>query len=213
MFVWTIGIRNVPTSGVYSCSRWRELRRSHIRSIFNKFQNCGHRYEAGSGCSGFEWFPKFLPHALFTIYVMSDCRSAISKSRASTLSADGATGPWTILGEYFLTRKPGKGADGHRRQRTRLVPVYLQSQSHKLLAAGSAEIKLSAVCGNFRKFRCSLTLTLTLDRVEVILVRISGRGLPIHQVRSKSEKLFVDVRTDGRTHLSSNLLGNRLAMT
>jgi len=50
-----------------------------------------------------------------------------------------------------------------------------------------------------------VTLTLTLDRVEVILVRICGRGLPTHQIRWKSEKLFVDVRTD----LSSNLLGHR----
>jgi len=54
---------------------------------------------------------------------------------------------------------------------------------------------------------------LTLDRVEVTLVRICGRGLPTHQIRWKSEKLFVDVRTDvrmdGRTHLSSNLLGHR----
>jgi len=39
-------------------------------------------------------------------------------------------------------------------------------------------------------------LTLTLDRVEVTLVRICGRGLPTHQIRWKSEKLFVDVRTD-----------------
>jgi len=39
-------------------------------------------------------------------------------------------------------------------------------------------------------------------------VRICGRGLPTHQIRWKSEKLFVDVRTDGRTHLSSNLLGH-----
>ena len=66
-----------------------------------------------------------------------------------------------------------------------------------------------------------MTLTLTLDRVEVILLRICGRGLPTHQIRWKSEKLFVDVRTygrtdvrtdvrtDGRTHLSSNLLGHR----
>jgi len=52
-------------------------------------------------------------------------------------------------------------------------------------------------------------LTLTLDRVEVTLVRICGRGLPTHQIRWKSEKLFVDVRSDGRTHLSSNLLGHR----
>jgi len=55
---------------------------------------------------------------------------------------------------------------------------------------------------------------LTLDRVEVTLVRICGRGLPTYQIRWKSEKLFVDVRTygrmDGRTHLSSNLLGHRL---
>jgi len=57
-------------------------------------------------------------------------------------------------------------------------------------------------------------LTLTLDRVEVTLVRICGRGLTTHQIRWKSEKLFVDVWTDGRTdgrtaHLSSNLLGHR----
>jgi len=29
---------------------------------------------------------------------------------------------------------------------------------------------------------------------------ISGQGLPAHQVRSKSEKLFVDVCTDGRMY-------------
>ena len=53
---------------------------------------------------------------------------------------------------------------------------------------------------NFRNFRSSVTLTLTLDRVDVILVRISGRGLPTQQIRSKSEKnLFVDVRLDGHT--------------
>jgi len=63
----------------------------------------------------------------------------------------------------------------------------------------------------FRNFGSSLTLT--LDRVKVTLVRICGQGLPTHQIRWKSEKLFVDVRTDGRTdgrtHLSSNLLGHR----
>jgi len=41
---------------------------------------------------------------------------------------------------------------------------------------------------------------LTLDRVEVTLVRICGRGLPTHQIRWKSEKLFVVVRTDVRTY-------------
>jgi len=40
----------------------------------------------------------------------------------------------------------------------------------------------------FRNFGNSVTLTLTLDRVEVI-----------DQIRWKSEKLFVDVRTDGNT--------------
>ena len=50
----------------------------------------------------------------------------------------------------------------------------------------------------FRNFGSSVTLTLilTLDQVEVKLVRICGRGLPTHQIRSKSEKLFVDVRMD-----------------
>ena len=57
----------------------------------------------------------------------------------------------------------------------------------------------------FRNFGSSVTLTLILDRVEVTLVRICGRGLPTHQIRWKSEKLFVDVRT----YLSSNLLGHR----
>ena len=56
------------------------------------------------------------------------------------------------------------------------------------------------------------SVTLTLDRVEVTLVRICGRGLPTQQIRGKSEKTFcgrTDGRTDGRTHLSSNLLGHR----
>jgi len=52
----------------------------------------------------------------------------------------------------------------------------------------------------FCNFGSSVTLTLTLDRVEVTLVRICGRSLPTHQIRWKSEKkLFADVRTDGHT--------------
>jgi len=53
---------------------------------------------------------------------------------------------------------------------------------------------------NFRKFRNPVTLTLTMDRVEVVLVRISA-----NQIRSKSGKLFMKVYgrtyglTDGRT--------------
>jgi len=38
-------------------------------------------------------------------------------------------------------------------------------------------------------------VTLTLDRVEVTLVRIRGRDLPTYKIRSKSKKI-VDVRTD-----------------
>ena len=49
------------------------------------------------------------------------------------------------------------------------------------------------------------SVTLTLDRVEVTLVCICGQGQPTHEIRWKSEKFFVDVRT----HLSSNLLGHR----
>jgi len=53
---------------------------------------------------------------------------------------------------------------------------------------------------NFRNFRSSVTLILTLDRVEVTLVRISGWGLPTHKIRSKSEKktLWTHTQTDGR---------------
>jgi len=38
-----------------------------------------------------------------------------------------------------------------------------------------------------------------LDWVEVILVRMSNWDLPTHQTISKSEKVFVDGRTDGQT--------------
>ena len=56
---------------------------------------------------------------------------------------------------------------------------------------------------NFRKFRGSVTLILTLDRVEIILLCISGRSQRTHQITSKSGKKLVDgrkyVRTDGHT--------------
>ena len=53
---------------------------------------------------------------------------------------------------------------------------------------------------NFRNFGRSVTLTLTLDGVEVTLVRIRGGGLPTHQIRSKSVNfLWMYVQTDGRT--------------
>jgi len=59
----------------------------------------------------------------------------------------------------------------------------------------------------FRNFGSSVTLT--LDRVEVTLVRICGRGLPTHQIRWKSENFLWTYGRKGRTHLSSNLLGHR----
>jgi len=48
---------------------------------------------------------------------------------------------------------------------------------------------------NFRNFRSSITLILTLDRVKVTPLRISGQGLATYQIRSKSEKTLW---TDGR---------------
>jgi len=68
----------------------------------------------------------------------------------------------------------------------------------------------------FSQIQKPVTLILTLDRVKVTLVRIPGRDISTHQIRSKSEKLFLWTYglTDGRTHLSSvSLLTDRLAMT
>ena len=58
----------------------------------------------------------------------------------------------------------------------------------------------------FRNFGSSVTI-LTLDRVEVTLVCICGQDLPTHEIWWKSEKLFVDVRTDTPEFQISNLLG------
>ena len=72
--------------------------------------------------------------------------------------------------------------------------LSLSTITFELHAKTAEEIDLEKY--NFRNFRSSVTLTVTLDRVEVTLVRIRGWGLPTHQIRWKSEKLFVDVRTD-----------------
>jgi len=58
---------------------------------------------------------------------------------------------------------------------------------------------------NFRNFRSPMTSTLTLERVEVTRMRISGRGLPTHQIRSKSGKLLVDGRNYGRMDITYNI--------
>jgi len=63
---------------------------------------------------------------------------------------------------------------------------------------------------NFHNFGRSVTLTVTFCRVEVTLVRISGRGLPTYQISLKSEKLFVDGRTDDTPKLESTRSSNDL---
>jgi len=60
---------------------------------------------------------------------------------------------------------------------------------------------------NFRNFGRSVTLTLTLDRVEVTLMPICSGGYA-HTKLDRNQKKFVDVRSDGLTHLSSSLLGH-----
>jgi len=83
------------------------------------------------------------------------------------------------------------------RQAVVQVPYYgPPTISFELHAEMTEEIDLKKC--TFRNFGSSVTLTLTLDRVEVTMVRICGRRLPTHQIRWKSEKLFVDVRTYGR---------------
>ena len=74
----------------------------------------------------------------------------------------------------------------------------MATNQFELHAKTAEEIDLEKC--NFRNFGRSVTLTLTLDRVEVTLVRICGGGLPTHEIRWKSEKnFFVDVWTDGHT--------------
>ena len=85
--------------------------------------------------------------------------------------------------------------------------LSLSTVSFELHAKMAEEVDLEKC--TFRNFGSSVTLT--LDRVEVTLVRICGRSLPTHQIRWKSEKPFVDVCTDGTTdgtHMSSNVLNH-----
>jgi len=69
---------------------------------------------------------------------------------------------------------------------------------------------------NLRNFRSSVTLTLTLDQVEVTLVHISGQGLSTHTPNQiEIRKLFVDgqmyVQTDRPEFQSiKSLLGDDL---
>jgi len=73
--------------------------------------------------------------------------------------------------------------------------LSLSTVTFKLHAKTAEETDLEKC--DFCNFTSSMTLTLTLDQVEVILVCICGRHLPTHQIRPKLEKVFVDVRIDG----------------
>jgi len=97
-------------------------------------------------------------------------------------------------GRKFKNRAPTSGSPGPV-----LSPKTITFELH---AKTAEEIDIEKC--TFRNFGSSVTLTLTLDRVEVTLVCICGRGLSTHQITWKSEKLFVDVRTDGRTDTTSN---------
>jgi len=72
-------------------------------------------------------------------------------------------------GSSLWTTKPRKGADGHRCQHAWLVVAYAKSQSQGC-SLGQR--------GDFRNFRKSVTMTLTLDRVKVISTYTTRVGLP-----------------------------------
>jgi len=77
-----------------------------------------------------------------------------------------------------------------------LLPTTINFELH---AKTAEEIDLEKC--TFRNFGSSVSLTLTLDRVEVTQVRISGWGLPTYKIRWKSEKNFL--WTYGRTDIGS----------
>ena len=91
--------------------------------------------------------------------------------------------------DSFPTKKFQNRAPKRCRPGVVLSPATISFELHVKVAEETDLEKC-----NFRNFRSSVTLT--LDRVEVTLVHICSRGLPIHQIRWKSEKLFMDVQMD-----------------
>jgi len=89
------------------------------------------------------------------------------------------------------------------RQAVVQVPYYdcqVPTISFELRAKTAEEIDLEKC--TFRNFRSSVTLTLTLDRVEITLVRICDWGLPTYEIRwNRKNFLWTYVQTNGRTHL------------
>jgi len=111
---------------------------------------------------------------------------------------------WTP--DSFLTRK----LENLALTSCRPGPILSQSTISFELRPKMAEEKDLERCKFFHKFRRSVTLTVTLDRVEVTQVRISGRGLPTHKIRLKLEKLFVDGHTDGCISVSEGMRAVKL---
>jgi len=96
------------------------------------------------------------------------------------------------------------------RQAVVQVVYYHHQPSFELHTKTAEEIDLEKC--NFRNFVSSVTLTLTLDRVESHCCAYLIEVYP-HTKLDRNRKRKLCGRTDGRTHLSSSLLGHRLAMT
>ena len=117
------------------------------------------------------------------VNIHSTCRTTCTLNRVTVVSR--TTEIWPFEWK-FKNRAPTSCSPG---------PIlWPPTNSFGLHAEMTEEIDLEKC--TFRNFGSSVTLTLTLDRVEVTLMHICGRGLPTHRIRWKSEKLFVDVRTD-----------------
>jgi len=96
------------------------------------------------------------------------------------------------------------------------IAIFVLKRDVKLQLTFELQAKMEEIdlekC-NFRKFRSPVTLT--LDRVEVTLVHISGRDLLTNHITSKSEKHFVDAWTDTPEFTKSirSLPGDDLTIT
>ena len=143
------------------------------------------------------------------VNIHSTCRTTRMLNHVTVVSRTTEIWPFYIdIGQSLKSRDSFPRWKFKNRAPTSCSPgpiLWPPSISFELHTEMAEEIDLEKC--TFRNFGSSVTLT--LDRVEVTLVRICGRGLSTHQIRWKSEKLFVDVQMDVRTHLSSNLLGHR----
>jgi len=109
------------------------------------------------------------------------------------ISRNNDTGQSLISRDSFPRRKFQNRTPRSCRPGPILSPTTISFELHAKMAE---EIDLEKC--NFRNFRSSVTLT--FDRVEVILLHISCRGLPTQQITLKSEKKNVCGRTDRYTY-------------